>query len=528
MPLLRLEGLTKRFHGVHALEGASFAVQRGTIHAVVGENGAGKSTLMKLLVGIHAPDGGRIVWEEQAVTLDGPAAARAMGIDIVFQEIELAPNLTVGESIFLAREPSRWGWVDAGEVFRCSARLLASLGVAIRPDARIEDLSVAEKQLVQIARALAGETRLLILDEPTSALTEHESRRLFEILEELRRRGTTLLYVSHKLEEIFRLADTITVLRDGRHVGTFPRQELDADALIRHMVGPARELSRANSTASPPSTRRGGPEAEIECDVERTRPRHPRPDEFATPPPPDTATPLLAVRGLTRLPAFADVSFDVGRGEVVGFFGIVGAGRTELARALFGLDPFDYGNILIEGRLVRFRSPSAAVAAGLGLVPEDRKLQGLILEMSLRRNLSLAALPRLATAGIVRGREERRLASEAVARLGIVASGLEQEVRDLSGGNQQKVVIARWLATRPRLLILDEPTRGIDIAAKREVHALIRRLAVDGMGVLLISSELEEVLGLSDRLLVLREGRLAGEFDPRSALPETVLRAAVG
>lgn len=494
-PLLRLEGLTKHFHGVHALEGASFDVQEGSIHAVVGENGAGKSTLMKLLVGIHAPDAGRIVWEGQAITLDGPAAARDRGIDIVFQEIELAPNLTVGESIFLAREPSRWGWVDAGRVFRSAARLLASLGVPIRPEALIEELSVAEKQLIQIARALAGEPRLLILDEPTSALTEHESGRLFEILQELRRRGTTLLYVSHKLEEIFRLADTITVLRDGRHVGTFPRRELDADALIRHMVGPAREL--AGTTRTPGAARK------------------------------DNTAPLLAVRDLTRSPAFTEVSFEVRRGEVVGLFGIVGAGRTEVARALFGLDPFDLGNILINGRAVRFRSPSQAVAAGLGLVPEDRKLQGLILEMSLRRNLSLAALARLATAGIIRSREERRLAADAVSRLGIVTRGMEQEVRDLSGGNQQKVVIARWLATQPRLLILDEPTRGIDIAAKREVHALIRRLAAEGLGVLLISSELEEVLGLSDRLLVLREGRLTGEFDPRTASREAVLRAAV-
>lgn len=501
MSLLEFHNISKRFFGVHALEDVSFHVEAGEIHALCGANGAGKSTLMKILVGVHAPDGGEIRLDGAAVTLGGPAAARALGIDIVFQEIELPPNLSVAEAVFLGREPRRWGLVDYGRMFSETAALLERLGVPISPTALIEELSVAEKQLVQIARALSGETRVLIMDEPTSALTDHEVARLFRLLESLRKQGTTILYVSHKMEEIYRLSQTITVLRDGRWVGTHPAAELPEDELVRLMVGPGPEDEALDPRAHPAET-------------------PPTPAQFASPP-------VLEVRGLTREPAFRDVSFALRPGEVLGMFGIVGAGRTEVARCLFALDTYERGSVLIDGREVRLRSAAEAVRARLALVPEDRKLQGLILEMSLQANAALPSLGRLSRGPFVDYGAETRLAAGVVRSLGVVTDGLEQDVKQLSGGNQQKVVIGKWLATEPRVLILDEPTKGIDIAAKREVHALIRRLAGEGLAVLLISSELGEVLALSDRLLVLHEGRVTAELDPRTATREEVMRFAV-
>ena len=499
MSLLEFREISKRFFGVHALEGISFTVEAGEIHALCGANGAGKSTLMKILVGVHQPDSGAMLLDDDPVTLAGPAAARALGIDIVFQEIEIPPNLTVAEAVFLAREPRRWGLVDYDRMFRETAALMAQLGVPLSPDDPVERLSVAEKQLVQITRALSGEARVLIMDEPTSALTDHEAERLFELLEALRERGTTILYVSHKMDEIFRLSNRITVLRDGRLVGTRDAGQLTPDELVRMMVGDA-----AGDDALDPRAA-GGEHASLLAGEE-----------------------ILRVTGLTRPGAFRDVSFSLRRGEVLGMFGIVGAGRTEVARCLFGLDPYQEGVITLGDRQVRFRSAAEAVTAGLALVPEDRKGQGLILEMSIQRNASLPELPRLTRAGIVQSGAEARVAAGVVRDLGVVAAGVEQDVKQLSGGNQQKVVIGKWLAMHPKILILDEPTKGIDVAAKREVHALIRRMAADGLSVLLISSELGEVLALSDRLLVLREGRVTAELDPRETTREEVMRHAVG
>jgi rhamnose transport system ATP-binding protein len=498
VPLLQFRGVSKRFFGVHALEDVSFTVARGEVHALCGANGAGKSTLMKILVGVHQPDHGQILLDGSPVTLSGPAAARTLGIDIVFQEIELPSNLTVAEAVFLGREPRRFGFVDYGRMFSDTAAVLERLGVPIDPSALVEELSVAEKQLVQITRALSGETRVLIMDEPTSALTDHETERLFRLLDALRERGTTILYVSHKLEEIFRLSQQVTVLRDGRVAGARPTAELTPDELVRMMVG-------ANT------------------DDEALDPRAEGHPHAAT----AAGEVVLEARGLTRPGAFEEVSFALRKGEVLGMFGIVGAGRTEVARCLFGLDPYTSGTVLLAGQPVNFHSAADAVRAGLALVPEDRKLQGLVLEMSLQRNVSLASLPRLAPVGVVNSAGETRMAAEAVRDLGVVTDGLEQEVKQLSGGNQQKVVIGKWLATGPRVLILDEPTKGIDVAAKREVHELVRRLARRDLAVLLISSELNEVLALSDRLLVLHEGRVTAELDPATTTREEVLRFAV-
>jgi ribose transport system ATP-binding protein len=491
--LLELRGVSKRFHGVHALSDVSLTLQAGEVHALCGANGAGKSTLMKVLMGVHPPDAGSILLMGNEVTVADPEAARAMGIDMVFQEIELPPSLTVAEAIFLAREPTRLGLIDYSRMFAETRRVMGLLGVSILPSTPVESLSVAEKQLVQIARALAGRTRLLVLDEPTSALTEHETRRLFDILHRLRDQGAAIVYVSHRLDEIFLLAQYITVLRDGQVVGAGSTASLTPDELVRMMAG----------------------------DAEREAHDPPEP---AVP----TGSPVLEVRGLRREPAVREVSLQLHAGEVLGLFGIVGAGRTELARCLFGLDRPTDGTILMDGREVSLRGPAEAMAHGLALVPEDRKLQGLILEMSLRENVALPCLDRLRRNGWVDAGRERELATRTVRDLSVVARSIEQDVRQLSGGNQQKVVIGKWLATQPRVLILDEPTKGIDVAAKREIHGLIRRLAKAGLGVILISSELEEVLGLSDRLVVLRDGRISGVLPRVQANHSTVMGLAVG
>lgn len=494
-PLLEFRGVTKHFFGVHALEEVSFSVPAGEVHALCGANGAGKSTLMKILVGVHQPDGGQVLLDGKPVHLAGPAAARDLGIDIVFQEIELPPNLTVAEAVFLGREPRRWGCLDYGQMFAAAAALFRRLEVPIAPGAVVETLSVAEKQLVQIARALIGEPRVLIMDEPTSALTDHEVERLFRLLEGLRAAGTTILYVSHKLDEIFRLTQRVTTLRDGRLVDSVLTSDLTPDTLVARMAGTAGTGTPVERTSLSPSVGEVGV--------------------------------ALEVAALSRAREFEDVSFTLRRGEVLGMFGIVGAGRTEVARCLFGLDQPTSGTVRLAGKPVAFRSAAEAVAAGVALVPEDRKGQGLLLETSLQRNVSLPSLEKLSSLGVVDARAERVLAMGAIRSLRIATDGPEQEVKQLSGGNQQKVVLAKWQSTHPQVLILDEPTKGIDVAAKREVHALVRRLASEGMAVLLISSELDEALSLSDRLLVLREGRVAGELPARTATREDVMRLAV-
>jgi ribose transport system ATP-binding protein len=489
---VRFAGITKRFPGVVALRDVSFDVAAGTCHAVCGENGAGKSTLGKILAGIHAPDAGTILLDGQALQLSSPRDAQAAGIAMVHQELAFCDNLTVGENLCLGRLPSRRGFLARGAMREESRRLLATVGATVDPGRPMESLSVAEQQLVQIAAAVGQGARLLIFDEPTSSLGDGEALRLYALIGDLTRRGVTCLYVSHRMPEIFRLCRGVTVLRDGEHVSTQPIEALDEASLVRQMIG--RELAQYF-----PSHVGGTPGEE-----------------------------RLRVEGLSQAGRFRDVSFSLRAGEVVGLAGLVGAGRSELAQAIFGLTPGVTGRITVGGHPARIRSPRDAMRLGIGLVPEDRKRQGLVLSLKARENTTLPLLDRLSRWGWVRRDAERALALEYFDRLRVRRSSLEEPVLTLSGGNQQKLVLAKWLAAESDILMLDEPTRGVDVGAKAELHAWIDRLAAGGAAVLLISSELPELLHLSTRILVLRDGRLVGELSRDEATQDALLRVMTG
>jgi ABC-type sugar transport system ATPase subunit len=501
---VELVAVGKRFPGVVALDGVSFAVPAGVCQALCGENGAGKSTVGNLLAGIHAPDAGELRLFGRAVRFARPADARRAGVAMVHQELAFADNLSIAENLCLGRLPRRWGFLDRRAMEAEARRLLDDVGVDAGPGRSLDvrrpvgALTVGEQQLVQIAGAVGEQARVIVFDEPTSSLTRSEAERLFALMDRLKARGVTLLYVTHRMPEIFRLCERVTVLRDGRHVITRDTAGLSETELVRAMIG--RDLEPPAARATVPSER-----------------------------------PVrLEVRRLSSPGRFADVSFQLRAGEILGVGGLMGAGRTEILQALFGLDPRATGDIEVEGAAVaRPRDPDAARALGLGLVPEDRKRQGLVLGLSARENLTLPLLhdrtvtPALAHAGFVQRRSERELAGRLFQQLRLRASAMEAPVAGLSGGNQQKVVLARWLATTPRVLLLDEPTRGVDVGAKAEVHALVRALAAGGTAVLLVSSDLPELLALSHRILVLREGRVAGELAGAEASEEAVMRLMV-
>jgi ABC-type sugar transport system ATPase subunit len=493
-PILEAIGISKRFPGVHALDDVSLTVYPGEVHAVVGENGAGKSTLMKILSGAQVPDAGTIRVGGEPVTIENPRVAQQLGINTIYQELSLVNTLSVGENIFLGDLPTRSGgnWqIDWPALWRRSGELLERVGSHAKPQTEVRRLSVAQRQMVEIARALARNVRVLILDEPTSSLTERETEKLFEIIASLRSRGVGVIYISHRLGEVFQIAQRVTVMRDGRVVGTMATEDATEDQLVRMMVG--RDLSQLFTQVR------------------------------------STEAPVrLEVRGLCRRGVLHDVSFAVHGGEVVGLAGLVGAGRTELARCLFGADLHDAGEIVLDGTAVSVRTPGDAVKLGIALVPEDRKLQALILGMGVRENLTLPVLDRLGPRWLPSRNQERALTGDFIRSLRIRTPHMEQRVGALSGGNQQKVVIARWLATTPKVLILDEPTRGIDVGAKAEVHALIARLAEEGVAILMISSELPEILGMSQRVLVMREGRIVADIPRDDATEETVMAAATG
>jgi rhamnose transport system ATP-binding protein len=490
-PPAALAGVSKRFGATQALANVSLDLLPGEIHGLVGENGAGKSTIVKVLAGIHQPDTGAVVLDGKPVLLHGPAQARSLGIAVVHQEPRLFPDLTVAENVFMGHTPTGgFGSISWREMRRSADRIFESLSVRIDSTATVRGLSMADQQLIEIAKALSIDARVLILDEPTASLSAHEVERLFTIVRQTRDRGVAVLFVSHRLEEVFQLCDRATVLRDGRHIITAPTSQLTAADLVRHMVG--RSVSLFPRTA-----------AKI-GDV------------------------LLDVRGLTRVGAFRDISFSVRAGEIVGLAGLVGAGRTEVARVLFGLDRADAGEVHFDGKRVRFRSPSAALRAGIAYIPEDRHLDGLVSGFSIAENVTLPILPRLFPRLFIRTSRERALAEGYVERLRIRSTGTDELVDALSGGNQQKVVIAKWLATNPRVLILDEPTRGVDIGAKVEVHRIISELAASGLGIILISSDLPEVLAMSDRIMVLHEGRISAEIPRAEASEERVMFAATG
>jgi ribose transport system ATP-binding protein len=493
VPLIEMHGISKQYPGVVALDNVDFSVERGEVHALVGENGAGKSTLMKILAGAERATRGEIRLDGEPVTIDSPHRAMDLGINIIYQEFNLVPHLSAAENIFLGREPTGPipGWVNFRKVYGESERLMGSLGMRLDVRAEVRTLSVAQQQMVEIAKATSRQSRLIIMDEPSATLTDHELANLFDLIRSLRERGVSVIYISHRLEEIFTIADRVTVFRDGRHIATRPIGELSREEIIRMMVG--RELKES-------IPKQAAPVGDI----------------------------ALEVRGLTRQDVFEEISFTVRKGEVVGLGGLVGAGRTEVARAIFGADPIDRGEILLEGRPARIHSPRDAIRLGIGLVPEDRKQLGLILGMAVRENVTLANLEEVARAGFIRPGRERAAAEKYIHDLMIRTPSGEQTVRNLSGGNQQKVVLAKWLFTESRLLIFDEPTRGIDVGAKSEIYQLMRNLSDEGVGVLMISSDMEEVIGVSDRVAVMHEGRIAGEL-ARGAVSEAAIMAlAVG
>ncbi len=488
---LEVHGISKRFDATLALSDVSLDVRAGEIHALVGENGAGKSTLVKILAGVHVPDAGRILLDGREVHVPDPIAARALGIAVVHQEPRLFPDLSVAENVFLADPPrGRYGAISWREMRREADALFEQLDVRLDAGAAVRGLSMADQQLIEIAKALSVDARVLILDEPTASLSAHEVERLFTIVRRTRDRGVAVLFVSHRLDEVFALCDRATVFRDGKHVVTAPIADLTTADLVRFMVGRAVTLF---------------PKAEAAI-----------------------GEALLEVRDLSRTGAFRDVSFAVHAGEILGLAGLVGAGRTEIARVLFGIDAPSAGEIRLGGRPVHLGSPSAALRAGIAYVPEDRHRDGLVVDFSIADNITLPILPRLFPRLLVHRSAERTLARGYAERLRVRTTGVEQLVQALSGGNQQKVVIAKWLATNPRVLILDEPTRGIDIGAKVEVHRIVSDLAASGLGIIFISSDLPEVLAMSDRILVLHEGRIAAEVPRSEATEERVMFAATG
>jgi rhamnose transport system ATP-binding protein len=491
-PLLEVRGVSKSFGAVAAVRDVSFDLHGGEIHALVGENGAGKSTIVKILAGVHRPDAGDVTLDGAPLSLGGPADAQAAGIAVIYQEPTLFPDLSVAENIFMGRQPlGRWRRIDRRALDTAATELFARLGVPIDPERPARGLSIADQQIVEIAKALSLDARVVVMDEPTAALSGVEVERLFGVARSLRDAGAAVLFISHRFEEITALCDRVTIMRDGAHVSTDPLADVTVDEIVRRMVG--RELG----TLFP------------KTDVE----------------PGDV---VLEVDGLSRAGVFTDVSFTVRAGEIVALAGLVGAGRSEVVRAVFGVDPRDAGTVRVSGRELPAHSAKAAMAAGLALVPEDRRQQGLVMDLSIQRNVTQTRLRSLTRLGLLVGDGERRLARDWTARLQTKYQRLDDAVHTLSGGNQQKVVLAKWLATAPQVLIVDEPTRGIDIGTKAEVHRLMSGLAADGVAVLMVSSELPEVLGMADRVLVMREGRLVRELSRAEASEESVMFAATG
>ncbi|HVK19071.1 MAG TPA: sugar ABC transporter ATP-binding protein [Fimbriiglobus sp.] len=491
-PLLELSGIEKSFPGVCALRGVSFALSAGEVLAIVGENGAGKSTLIKVLAGAVEPDAGRVVVNSRELPPGLPAEARRAGVAVIYQEFSLVPALTAAENVFLGRESGWLGWLHKRDERRRAEELFRQLGIAVDPAARCRDLTVAQQQAVEIARALAADARVLVMDEPTAALTPPEADRLFALIRELKRGGVGVVYISHRLDEVFGIADRVMVLRDGEHVATHPIRDVTRDGLIELMVG-----RRLDQEFPKRVSEIGGPR--------------------------------LVVRDLRRGDEVRGVSFEVRRGEVLGLTGLVGSGRTETARLIFGADPRDGGAIELDGRPLRIESPRDAIRAGIALLTEDRKGQGLILAHPVRDNFALPNLGRWSRLGVLDRRRERAAFRAAADRLRIKAANPGAPAATLSGGNQQKVVLAKWLERNCEVVIFDEPTRGIDVGAKYEIYQLVNALAAQGKAVLLISSELPEVLGMCGRVLVMHAGRITGEItDVARATQEDILRLAMG
>jgi len=490
-PLLRMRGIDKTYPGVRALRGVDLDLRAGEVLALIGENGAGKSTLIKILGGAIAADGGRIDVDGRPVQLRGPTAAQRAGVSIIYQEFNLVPALTARENIFLGQEPRRLSWLPVAREHRRSQELFARIGVAIDPETPCRNLTVAQQQVVEIAKALSRQARVVVMDEPSAALSPRETAHLFAVIRELQSQGIGLIYISHRLSEIFEIADRVMVLRDGAHVATRPIGELTRERIIEMMVG------RTLDTEFPKQRVAVGP-------------------------------PRLVVRDLRRGRAVRGVSFEVRRGEVLALTGLVGAGRTETARLIFAADRAESGEVSLDGRTLRLRSPRDAIAAGICLLTEDRKSQGLVLGRSVQENFGLPNMNRFAPRGFLHLRREAAALDGYIEQMQIKLAGRGQTAGTLSGGNQQKVVLAKWLERNAEVVIFDEPTRGIDVGAKYEIYVLMNRLAAQGKAVLMISSELPEVLGMSDRILVMHEGRITGEInDVARATQEQIMELAV-
>ena len=490
--ILIMENISKAFPGVQALSDVNLTVRKGTIHALMGENGAGKSTLMKILDGIYTPDSGQITFRGQPVTIDTTHTALKLGISMIHQELSPIPYMTVAENIFLGREPlSRYGLIDKRKLNADTRALLNRLEIDINPTSMMKDLSVANTQMVEISKAISYDSSLIIMDEPTSAITEREVAHLFRMIRSLKAKGVTIIYITHKMDEVFQIADDITVLRDGKHVATVPALQTNKNHLITMMVG--RELNELF------------------------------PKEVAS-----IGEVILSVRNLTRSGIVQDVSFDLRRGEILGIAGLMGAGRTTVIESIFGVHKIDAGEIMIKGKKTQINSPADAIANGLALLTEDRKLTGIMGVLPVRDNMVIASLSNYEKRGLLDGRRIEATYKEEKSRLDIKSPSMDQLIKLLSGGNQQKVLVSRWLLTAPDILILDEPTRGIDVGAKAEIHKLMCKLAQDGKAIIMISSELPEILGMSDRILVMHEGRVGGIFERKDATQESIMQAATG
>ncbi|MEJ7576775.1 MAG: sugar ABC transporter ATP-binding protein [Pyrinomonadaceae bacterium] len=490
-PVLEMRHIRKTFPGVVALDDVGFDLRRGEVHILIGENGAGKSTLMKILSGAYQKSAGQIFLDGAEVEIKNPKHAQTLGVGIIYQEFNLIPHLSVGENIFLGREPERLpGVIDQRAIFQEASRVLGSLGVKLDPHRLVKELKVADQQMVEVAKALSLDARILIMDEPTAALTEHEIKELFTTIRRLKETGVAIVYISHRMEELFEIGDRVTVLRDGRSVGTYDVRGMSKSELIRLMVN--RELTELF------------------------------PKERAT-----KGAEVLRVEGLSTKGGLKNISFSLHKGEVLGFAGLLGAGRTELARAIFGLDKITSGTIYINGAPQRINSPRTAINSGIGFLTEDRKSQGLVLPLSVKENLCLASVDKFSSWGMMDTGKEQRAAGQYVKDLRIRTPGLDQKVVFLSGGNQQKVVLSKWLCCQSEVFIFDEPTRGVDVGAKAEIYQLMNRLTANGVAIIMISSEMLEVLGMSDRIMVMRGGEITGEFSAAEATQERILQCAL-
>jgi ribose transport system ATP-binding protein len=490
--MLQMQHIRKTFSGVVALDNVSFELHKGEVHILLGENGAGKSTLMKILSGAYQKNEGRIFLNGQEIVIRNPKHAQELGISIIYQELNLVPQLSAAENIFLGREPVRFtGMIDRRAMNRRATQILKGLGIDIDLRKPVRDLSIAARQMVEVAKAISLEARILIMDEPTSALTEKEIKELFARIRQLKAAGVSIVYISHRMEELFEIGDRVTVLRDGKNIGTYKIGDITRAELIRLMVD--RELT----------------------------------DQF-----PKLRAPIgeevLRVENLNRAGALKKINLSLRRGEVLGIAGLLGSGRTELARAIFGLDKIDSGSIFVKGALQRGRSPRRAINSGIGFLTEDRKAQGVVLTLSVKENICLPSVEKFSRFGLMQSSEENRAATQYLNQLRIKTPGIDQKVAYLSGGNQQKVVLSKWLCCQADIFIFDEPTRGIDVGSKAEIYQLINRLTASGVAVIMISSELPEILGMSDRILVMHQGKITGEFSAEEATQEKILRCALG